>query len=187
MPPSFFSLASRAIVHIPSGTLSHHLFVFWRSKSFLLICIIQSHSPWHSYSMALHVLPSWLCIYPHFPHRITLCLSLICHCSSRFLFSLLMTQSFEFTPRALIMLLDTLHLALSCSSLWAVFLGHALYCILKWFDCYSFWYGFSSHFWRHLRESLSPWCDFRVILRHPSLLGLEPLCSTIDLSKSVFH
>ena len=45
---------------------------------------------------------------------------------------------------------------------------------------------FSSHLWRRLRESLGPLCDFRVILRHPFLLGLEPLCSSIDLSEFVF-
>ena len=91
VPPSFVSSASRAIVHIHLKTLSHHPSLFWRSKSPLLDCIIQDHSPWHSYSLALHILPSWLCIYPRLPHRITLCLSLIRHCSSRFLFSLLMT------------------------------------------------------------------------------------------------
>ena len=137
VPPSFVSSAFKAIVRIHSKTLSHHLSVLWHSESFLLDCIVQGHSPWHSYSLALNVLPSWLCIYPRFPHRVTLCLSLIRHCSSRILFSLLLAQSFEFTTHISVMLLGTLRLALSCSSIRVVFSRHVLYGTSEWFNHYS--------------------------------------------------
>ena len=126
MPPSFFSLASRAIVHIPSGTLSHHLFMFWRLESFLLIYIIQSHRPRHSYPLALRMLPSWICVYPRFPHLVTPCLSPIRHCHFISPFSLLMTMSFEFTICISVMLLSTLHLSFSYSSLRIVSFWHIL-------------------------------------------------------------
>ena len=137
MPPSFFSLASKTIVHIPSSTLSHHLFVFWRSESFHLICIIQSHRPRHSYPLALRMLPSWICIDPRFPHLIIPCLSPIHHCPFISPFSLLMTMSFEFTIHTSVMLLDALHLPFSCSSLGVVSFWHILFRTLEWFDHYS--------------------------------------------------
>ena len=133
----FVSSAFKAIVHIHSKTLNHHLSVFWLLESFLLDCIIQGHSPWHSYSLTLYVLPPWLCIYPRFPHRVILCLSVIRHCSSRILFSLLLARSFEFMTHTSVMLLGTLCLALLCSFLRAVFSGHVLYGTPEWFNRYS--------------------------------------------------
>ena len=133
-----FSLAFKAVIHIHACIVSHHfLFSRWRLKSFLLTHIIQSHSPWHSYPLTLHIWPSGSYIHPHCPHLITLCLSLIHHCSSRFLLSLHMSWSFEVMPLILVMLLGTLHLVLSCRSIGAVFLGHALYCTPEWFYHYS--------------------------------------------------
>ena len=137
MSPSFFSLASRAIVHIPSGTLSHHLFVFSRSESFLLICIIQSHRPRHSYPLALHMLPSWICIYPRFPYLVTLCLSPIRHCPFTSPFSLLMTMSFEFTICIFVVLLSILHLSFSYSSHRVASFRHSFLCSSEWSNCYS--------------------------------------------------
>ena len=75
----FFNLAFKAIVHTHSGIQSHHLSSFGHSESFFLSHIIQSHSSQHSYSLALHILPSQFYIRPHFPHFITLCLSLVHH------------------------------------------------------------------------------------------------------------
>ena len=89
-------LAFKAIVHTHSCILSHHLSMFWRSESLLLNCIVQGRSPWDSYSLALHILPSWLCTYPQFPHLVTLCLSPIRLCSPSFPFLLHMTWSNEF-------------------------------------------------------------------------------------------
>ena len=138
MSPSFFSLVSRAIVYIPSGTLSHQILLFWCSESFLLICIIQSHRPRHSYPLALRMLPSWICVYPRFPHLVTLCLSPIRHCPFISPFSLLMTMSFEFMIRISVMLVSTLHLSFSYSSFRIVSFYHILSRTSKWFDRYSF-------------------------------------------------
>ena len=74
----FLVLAFRVVVRIHSGISSHHfLSSFWRSESFLLSHIIQSHSPWHSCPLSLPTWPSGSYIHPHFPHLITLCLSRI--------------------------------------------------------------------------------------------------------------
>ena len=48
-------------------------------------------------------------------------------------------------------------------------------------------HGLSSHFWRRLRGSLGPQCGVRDILRLHFLLGLEPRCSSFDLSEFVSH
>ena len=47
-----FGLASKAIIFL--------------SLAFKVSLVIQSHSSWHSYSLALHILPSWFCICPQF-------------------------------------------------------------------------------------------------------------------------
>ena len=43
------------------------------------------------------------------------------------------------------------------------------------------------HFWRHLRESVDPWCNLRGVLRCAFLLGLEPLCSSVGSSEFLFY
>ena len=92
---------------------------------------------WPSCSLALHILPSQVCIYPYFSHLVTLCLSFIRHCFSRFPFSLPMTKSFEFTTHTSVMLLGTLHLAFSCGSHMIVSFRHIRSYTPKWFDHYS--------------------------------------------------
>ena len=130
------------------GVQSHctHPFRYFESPLSFYVLTLRVVSPqsylsesqfWHSCSLALHILPSWVCIYPHFPHLVTLCLSSIRHCSSKFPFSLLTTQSFEFTTHTLVMLLGTLHLACSCSSHKILSFGHICYCTPKWFNRYT--------------------------------------------------
>ena len=138
MPSSFFSLAFRAIVHCPFRHLESPSFCV---LTFRVIPLQLYHSESQSLvfisTSILHILPSWVCVYPHSPHLVILCLSPICHCSSRFPFSLLMTRSFEFTIRISVMLLSTLHLSFSYSSQRATSIEHSMFCSSEWFDSYS--------------------------------------------------
>ena len=84
------------------------------------------------------------------------------------------------------MSLGTLHLALSYSSLGAIFSEHFLYGIPEWFDRYPSLIWFFRVTYRDVLESWILWCGFRVILKHHFLLGLESLCSSVGLSKSMF-
>ena len=106
------------------------------SSSFILLAFrVVSPQPCHSESwlwtfiftdiapltfMALR--SSWF----FFSHLVALCLSPIRHRFSRFSFSLLMTQSFEFTTHTSVRLLGTLHLSFSRSSHRAVPFGRIL-------------------------------------------------------------
>ena len=137
MPPSLFSLAFKAIVHIRSGTLSPYL-------SRVLTFRVTSPQLYHSKSwsptfiftgiarltfMGLHL--------SSFSSLFAQCLPPIRHRSSRFPSSLLMAMSFEFAIRISVMLLSTLHLSLSYSSLRIVSFWHILSRTSEWFDRYS--------------------------------------------------
>ena len=104
------------------------------SPSFLIFCV-QSHfssalscrvitSGIHN-SLALHILLSRFYISSHFPHLVTLCLSLV-H-----------LVTFEFTTHISVVLLGTLHLAFSCSSHRVVPFGHIISYTPRWFNYYS--------------------------------------------------
>ena len=136
MPPSFSVLASRAIVPIPSGTLTFSCFDVQKIHSFLSVSF-GVIVPRHSCPLALSVLSLWVRIYPRFSHFVTLCLLPIHHCSSRFPFSVLRTMSIEFTIHISVMLLSTLHLSFSCSSHRVASFRHSLFCSSEWFDRYS--------------------------------------------------
>ena len=75
------------------------------------VTVLSIHIHWHC-----TFLTSWFHAYSHFPHFVTMCLSPIRPCSSRFPFSLLMTMCFEFTIHISVMLLSTLHLLFPCGS-----------------------------------------------------------------------
>ena len=155
---TFLVLAFRAIFHTHSDIRCHHFSlvwrpeplyisvrapwvlifpVFWRWESLLLSCIIQSHGLRHSYSLASRVLPSWVCIYPRFPHFLP---------SAYHLFVIvLLVFPFHCSWRCP---LSSRYVFLSCY--WApctcCFLvvyagqspfGHFISCTLEWFDRYS--------------------------------------------------
>ena len=116
MPPSLFSLAFRAIVHIRSGTLSPYL-------SRVLTFRVTSPQLYHSKSWSLTFIFTGITRLTFmglhlssFSSLFAQCLPPIRHRSSRFPSSLLMTMSFEFTIRISVMLLSTLHLLFSCGS-----------------------------------------------------------------------
>ena len=110
------------------------------------------------------------------------------HRSSRFPFPLLMTQPFEFTTHVSVMSL-----------------GHPTLVIFIQFTQGSLLLAHSSPYFKVVRPllildmvfrvtsgdilggSLGPQCGFRDILRHPFLLGLEPLCSSVSLSEFMSH
>ena len=181
-PSSFLVLAFRAIFHAHLGIRCHHLSLVWRpeplyislqapwvitfscfdvqSHSFSSVSFRvtgpESHRPRHSYSLALRMLPSWICVYPRFPHLVTPCSSPICHCPFIFPFSLLMTMSFKFTTHTSVMLLDALHLLFSYSSLRVVSFWHILSRTSERFDHYSSLTSIFESLWRYLRRSLDP-------------------------------
>ena len=206
----FLVSAFKAIFHAHSGIRRHHLSLVWRSEplyivhsgtlslhlSVLLMIRVTSPPLYHSESQfpSIHIhwhCPLWLSWY----HTYSLFFLTWLPCAYR-LFVIVLP---DFPPHC------SWHDPLS---LWYVFLScywapytccfhvvrvgqsplDAFFHVLQSGSTVThLGYGLSSHFWRHLRESLGPQCDFRDILRHPSLLGLEPRCPSVSLSEFVFH
>ena len=96
------------VLHTHSGIYSHHLSSFWCSESLFLSLVIQSHSSWHSYSLALHILPSRFCIRPRFSSPRHFVLITYSSCSFRLFIPLHMIWSIEFTTHISVMLLGAL-------------------------------------------------------------------------------
>ena len=117
----------------------------YRPAIFLSVCVQFESGP-HPYRSVIH--SSYQVsstsrslfqydIQSHFPHLATLVLIAYSLGSSRFPFSLHMTQFFEFVTHTFVMLLGTLHLAFSYSSPKAVSFERSLFYSPGWFDRYS--------------------------------------------------
>ena len=137
----------------------------WRSE-LCLHFDIQSHCPtWHSVPpslfsfgvqsrffpalssivMALGIHIRWHCtsclhdfyVHPHFPHLVTLCLSLVHYVLLDFSFPCTWHSPLSSWHIFRSCYWGTLHLASSCSSHKAVPFGRILSCTRRWFNCYS--------------------------------------------------
>ena len=178
----FFSFGIQSHCTYPFRHLeSPYSSCFWRSKSCLLICIMYSHNPRYSHSLELHV----------FAFRGS-CLSSVSSPGYIALLDFLFRCSWHSPLSSRRMFrscrLGTLHLLFSYSSLRVVSFWHILPRTSEWFDRYSslIW-SFESLLETFLEGAWVLSVAFETFFRHPFLLGLEPLCSSVSLSEFMSH